>query len=64
MDELLQQALRELPGGPAAQRVMVCHDLTSLSELADHLGLTLPELLLQLRKNTPLEARVKLHEAG
>lgn len=64
MDELLQQALRELPGGPAAGRVMVCHDLGSLSELADHLNLTLPDLMAQLRENAPLPSRVELHDVG
>lgn len=64
MDELLQQVLRELPGGPAAQRIMICHELTSLSELAAFLDLSTPELIHQLREDALLYVPVKLHDAS
>lgn len=50
MDELVKQALRELPGGQEVGRLMSYEGLQNLNELANHIGVNVDELLRGLRE--------------
>ncbi|WP_414657991.1 hypothetical protein ACINK0_15860 [Deinococcus sp. VB343] len=54
MDELVTQALRELPGGDKLRQLLLANNLNTLSDLSTLMGVSDRELLEQIRNRDVL----------
>lgn len=56
MDELVTQALRELPRGREVQQLMTYEGLQNINELAKHIGVNVDVLLKELKEGHDLSS--------